>query len=251
MIPKKIHYCWFGGKKLTREAKSCIESWKKCMPDYEIIEWNESNTDLDSCVYAKEAYEHRKWAFVSDYFRFEILYKYGGIYFDTDVKMLKSLEPILAAGPYFGREQERDGGIVCSGLGMAAEAGNEFYKEVLESYLSDRFINPDGTENLKTVGIRMTDLLVSHGYCPDKPYNEIQDVDGVRIYPGEYFCPRGYDGVTDLTKNSYTVHLYNASWLSGYELKLWRYTMKCNNARFLGKYWWRLCRKILCVTTGK
>lgn len=115
MIPRKIHYCWFGGNELPKEAKECIESWKKYFPDYEIVEWNESNVDLNSCRYVKQAYEHKKWAFVSDYFRFQILYELGGVYFDTDVKVLQSMEPIIKKGPYFGKETDRDGGTVCSG----------------------------------------------------------------------------------------------------------------------------------------
>lgn len=250
-MPKKIHYCWFGGKELTKEAKECIASWKKSMPDYEVIQWDESNIDLDNCQYAKEAYEHKKWAFVSDYYRYEILYKYGGIYLDTDVMMLKSLEPILKQGPYFGREQERDGGFVSSGLGMAAASHHEFYKEMLDCYQSESFINPDGSENLKTVVIRMTDLLVKHGYSLDRPYDEIQEVDGIKIYPGEYFCPRGYNGVTNITENSYTVHLFSASWFSEDDQKRMRYSRKINNAGFFGKCWWYLRLWLLEVRNKK
>lgn len=251
MIPKKIHYCWFGGKELTSEAKACIKSWEKCMPDYEIIRWDESNVDLDSCQYAKEAYQHKKWAFVSDYYRYEILYRYGGIYLDTDVKMIKSLEPILNQGPYFGREQERDGGLVASGLGMAAEANDAFYKEMLDSYQTESFVNPDGSENLKTVVTRMTELLIAHGYDPDRPYEDIQELNGIRIYPGEYFCPKGYDGRTNVTPNSYTVHLYRASWYPRYDQMLTRCRMNYNNGNFPGKYWWLLCLVILLLKRKK
>lgn len=105
MIPKIIHYCWFGGNPLPELAKKCIKSWEKYFPDYEIKEWNESNFDFNSCNYVKEAYEARKWAFVSDYARFKILYEYGGIYFDTDVEVVNSMEDILKKGAFIGRER--------------------------------------------------------------------------------------------------------------------------------------------------
>ena len=211
MIPKKIHYCWFGGKELPKEARECITSWKKYLPEYEIIEWNEKNVDLNCCNYVKEAYEKKKWAFVSDYFRFEILYRFGGIYFDTDVKVLKSLVPILEKGAYFGKETERDGGMVASGLGMAVEPHNDIYREVLQMYHSESFLNDDGTENLKTVVQRLTEILLKHGFRQNENYEVIQKIDGISIYPGEYFCPMGYDGISNITNNSYTIHLYNAS----------------------------------------
>ena len=104
MIPKIIHYCWFGGNPLPKSAIKCIESWKKYLPDYEIKEWNESNFDFSKCAYAREAAEKKKWAFVSDYARFKILYQYGGLYFDTDVEVIKPLDDIIAAGPFMGAE---------------------------------------------------------------------------------------------------------------------------------------------------
>ena len=102
MITKTIHYCWFGRGELPEKAKQCIESWKKFCPDYEIKEWNEDNFDMNSCAYVKEAYEAKKWAFVSDYARFEILYKYGGLYFDTDVELVKSFDDIVSKGTFMG-----------------------------------------------------------------------------------------------------------------------------------------------------
>lgn len=245
MIPKKIHYCWFGGKELPREAKECIASWKKNMPEYEIIEWNETNVDLNVCEYVKEAYARNKWAFVSDYFRFQILYEYGGVYFDTDVKVLKPLDAILDNGPFFGRETKRDGGLVASGLGMAIEPKNEIYKEMLEMYHSESFYNYDGSENLKTVVQRLTEVLTKYGYRQDEEYMKIQCVNGIYIYPEEYFCPMGYNGITDITDNTYTIHLYNASWFSEIDQKLFKYNRKINTSGKLGKYWWRFKIKLL------
>lgn len=104
MIPKIIHYCWFGGNPLPELAVKCIESWKKYCPDYEIKRWDESNFDLKCCDYVKEAYQAKKWAFVSDYVRFKVLYDEGGLYFDTDVELIKPIDDILARGPFMGVE---------------------------------------------------------------------------------------------------------------------------------------------------
>ena len=124
MIPKKIHYCWFGGNPLPNDAKLCIESWKKYCPDYEIIEWNESNFDFKECQYAKEAYEAKKWAFVSDYARFKILYDNGGLYFDVDVEIVQALDNIINNGPFMGIENDKTK-AVNPGLGLGDESGNK------------------------------------------------------------------------------------------------------------------------------
>ena len=121
MLPKKIHYCWFGGNELPDLAIKCIESWKKYCPDYEIIEWNETNFDLECCDFVKEAYKAKKWAFVSDYARLKVVYDNGGIYLDTDVELVKSLDILLQEKCYFGEETT---GYVATGLGFGAENGN-------------------------------------------------------------------------------------------------------------------------------
>lgn len=122
MIPKKIHYCWFGGNPLPQDALMCIESWKKYFPDYEIIEWNEKNFDMNSCDYIREAAENKKWAFVSDFARFKILYDFGGIYFDTDVEVVRNFDEIIAMGAFMGKEEPQDSTtyVINPGLGMAA-----------------------------------------------------------------------------------------------------------------------------------
>ena len=159
MIPKIIHYCWFGGNPLPKSAIECIESWKKFFPDYEIKEWNESNYDVHKIPYIHEAYEAKKYAFVSDYARFDILYQEGGLYFDTDVKVLQSFDEIIARGPFMGREAgaylcnicntEGDGLAVNPGIGLGVNAGHKLYKELLDAYKEFSFLNPDGTLNTK------------------------------------------------------------------------------------------------------
>jgi len=141
MIPKKIHYCWFGGNPLPQDALMCIESWKKYFPDYEIIEWNEKNFDMNSCDYIREAAENKKWAFVSDFARFKILYDFGGIYFDTDVEVVRNFDEIIAMGAFMGKEEPQDSTtyVINPGLGMAAEQGNGFCLDVIEYYKTIHF----------------------------------------------------------------------------------------------------------------
>ncbi len=211
MIPKKIHYCWFGGKPLNKLGKKCLASWKKFFPDYEIIEWNESNFDFGCCRYVEEAAKEKKWAFVSDYARYKILYEQGGIYFDTDVEVIKSFDDILEKGAFMGRENPDEIMAVAPGLGMAVEPGLEIYKEVLDDYEKSSFYNADGTLNLYTVVYRMTDILRKHGL---QDTTNIQKVAGITIYPSEYFCPIDMKtGRVETTSNTYSIHRYAGSWV--------------------------------------
>ncbi len=217
MIQKKIHYCWFGGKPLNKLGKKCVKSWKKYFPDYEIIEWNESNFDFNCCPYVKEAYEAKKWAFVSDYARYKILYEQGGVYFDTDVEAIKRFDDILSKGSFFGCENLGDKARVevNPGLGCAVEPKLAFYKEVLDDYEKSSFYKEDGSLNLYTIVERTTDLLKKHGL---QETQEIQEVAGITIYPAEYFCPINMEtGRLEKTKNTCSIHRYAASWVSGKE----------------------------------
>lgn len=208
MIPKKIHYCWFGGKELPKSAKKCIKSWKKFFPDYEIVEWNESNYDVSKIKYIREAYEAKKYAFVSDYARTEIIHREGGVYFDTDVEVIKDMTPIINNGPYAGMENEE---YVNLGLGFAAEANNPICKKLLDSYRDESFIYADKSLNLKTIVTRLTEILKKHGL--KKTVNEKQLIEGITIYPEEYFCPISTkDGKLRITPNTYTIHHFDQSW---------------------------------------
>lgn len=211
MIPKIIHYCWFGGNPLPELAKKCIESWKKYCPDYDIKRWDETNFDLDCCDYVREAYQEKKWAFVSDYARFKILYENGGIYFDTDVELIKSINDIVENGAFMGLE-ESSKVSVATGLGLGAEKGSFLLEEILDNYHHSHFEkNENGS--YETVVTRVTDIVLKHGDILQP--NEISDVAGIRIYPAEYFCPLDfYTGKMTITNNTRSIHHYTASWLN-------------------------------------
>lgn len=220
MIPKIIHYCWFGGAPLDKSGVKCVESWKKYFPDYEIIEWNESNFDINSCRYAMEAYKEKKYAFVSDYVRFKVLYAYGGLYFDTDVEVIKSFDDILAAGNFMGcqnpilPESAEVKDFFCQvnpGLGLGAEPGLSFYKEIIEDYEKSSFYKEDGTLNFYDVVDRVTDMMYKKGL---RDTYDIQEVEGIKIYPADYFCPQNVNtGKMEITSNSHSIHRFAASWV--------------------------------------
>lgn len=202
-IPKKIHYCWFGGNPLPKSAIRCIKSWRKYCPDYEIIEWNESNFDVNCNAYCAEMVRQKKWAFLTDYVRLKIVYEQGGIYLDTDVQVIRSLDELVEKGPYMGFENT---GRVATGLGFAAEAGNILIRENMEYYeqLSD-------FSKLKSCPYITTEVLQRHGLTQD--VTRIQIVEGMTIYPEEYLCPKNErTGLTNVTKNTYSIHQFDASW---------------------------------------
>lgn len=208
-IPKIIHFCWFGKSPLPELAQKCIASWKKFLPGYEIKEWNEENYDVRKIPYIAQAYDAKKYAFVSDYARFDILYQYGGLYFDTDVEVIKTLDEILKCGAFAGIERA---GSLAAGLGLASPAASPIYKEILDSYKNSSFIKDGGSMDLTTVVTRVSGIFKKHGFS-DK--NEIQEVEGIKVYPSEYFCPKNPDtGIISITENSYTIHHFTGSWTS-------------------------------------
>lgn len=216
MIPKKLHYCWFGGKPLNEMGRKCLESWKRYFPDYEIIEWNENNFDVSCCQYVKEAYEAKKWAFVSDYARYKILYEQGGVYFDTDVEVIASFEDIIAKGSFMGSEipAKRGGPAVNPGLGLGTPAGLPFVGEILADYEKSSFYKEDGSLNLYTIVERTTALLKQHGL---EDSDEIQTVADITVYPVDYFAPVDMEtGKLKKTANTRSIHHYAASWVDGY-----------------------------------
>lgn len=204
---KKIHYCWFGGNPKSDIIKKCIESWKKYCPDYEIIEWNENNFDINCCDYVRAAYQSKKWAFVSDYCRFWALYNHGGIYLDTDVEIIKPINNL--PNTFVGFENKT---AVSSGLIRGALQNDEICRLMLESYQSDKFIGTNGEFNLKTVCVRETEIFQSFGLQLD---DTMQTIKGTTIFPKEYFCGKNFETKKlELTENTYTIHHYAGSWLT-------------------------------------
>lgn len=230
MIPKIIHYCWFGGKPLPEDAKKCIASWKRHLPDYEIKEWNEQNFDINSIPYTAQAYAAGKYAFVSDYARFKVLYEQGGLYFDTDVEVIKPFDDILSRGAFMGCELSAPlRGAVNPGLGLGVAPGLGLYKEILDKYATLSFLKDDGSLNLTTVVKYTTDILISHGL---KASNEIQTIAGVNIYPKEYFNPLNDNtGKLEITPLTHSIHWYSKTWMN---VSPWRIRISRLAHRYLG-----------------
>lgn len=252
MIPKIIHYCWFGGNPLPEDAKKCIASWKKYLPDYEIKEWNESNFDVNCCLYVKEAYEAKKYAFVSDYARFHVLYREGGLYFDTDVEVIKNMDYIIAAGNFMGFEkslatkQQESGATprnsvlgVNPGLGLGVNPGLALLGELLDFYeTKEHFAIEDGT-----VVDFTTDLLRKHGFVEE---HRLQKVAGITIYPADYFCPMdSTTGTTTITPNTVSIHHYSCSWIDHNTLSWQLHILKNKLIGLFGEKWVMKLSKIL------
>lgn len=215
MIPKIIHYCWFGNNPLPELAKRCIDSWKKYCPDYKIIEWNELNFDINSNKYIKEAYEHKKYAFVADYARFAIIQRCGGIYMDTDVEMIRAIpKKMLQHNVFLGCEEV---GRINPGLILGGEKNNFFCQTMVKDYDNYDFVLQDGNLNLTTIVDYTTNKIAEMGWEDKK---EVQSVNGIVIYPVDYFCPKSLrTGKIKITENTISIHHFDASWISEKEKK--------------------------------
>jgi len=197
MIPKKIHYCWFGGGKKSLLIEQCISSWGKFMPEFEIIEWNESNFDISINAYVEAAFKSKKWAFVSDYVRAFVLYNYGGVYLDTDVEIRSSLVPFLNHGAFSGFEKK---GFPFTAV-WGAKKQHSWVKHVLEYY-----------NNQKKFSLQTNTQIVSKILIEKYKVKVDQDVlqklkDDVYIYPASFFCLN--------VEENFAVHHFEGSWLEG------------------------------------
>lgn len=211
-IPKIIHYCWFGGSDLPEDVEECIASWKKYCPDYQIIRWDESNYDYNQYRFSREAYESRKWAFVSDVARLDVVFHYGGIYLDTDVELVKPLDCLLSEPAYMGFEQGRS---VATGLGFGAEKGNSLIKENLDAYQTMSFVKDNGELNLIACPRITTEILERHGLVRK---DEMQKLNGLTVFPTSYFAPMILaDGSAELKPETISIHHFAASWTTEQE----------------------------------
>lgn len=206
-IPKVIHYVWFGGNPLGEEEQSCIESWKKFCPEFEIIRWDETNFDVSQYRYCREAYEAEKWAFVSDFVRLWVLVNHGGIYMDTDVEVVKPLDEFLSHDAFSGFESQT---AIPTGI-MACRKGFPLFEKLLNDYYDRRFLFEDGSLDLTTNVTTITNTCLARGFVPNNTY---QVVDGLALYPNDWFCPKSHDtGLIHTTENTHTIHHFAGSWL--------------------------------------
>lgn len=209
-IPKIIHYAWFGKGKMPELAEKCIESWKRHLPDYKLVEWNEENFDVNEFIYTKEAYENKKFAYVTDVVRLYALKNAGGIYMDTDVEVLKPLDRFLELKGFSGFESDTQ---IPTGI-MAAEPHNQWISDQLAYYNMKSFFDLSGKIDYTTNVDIITQISKSqHGLIPNGKYQELKY--GMVMFPKEYFCPKSVEtGKLNITENTYTIHHFSGSWVS-------------------------------------
>lgn len=244
MIPKVIHYCWFGRNPKPELANKCIKSWKKLCPDYEIVEWNEDNFDISSApLYVRQAYEAGKWAFVTDYARLKVVYDHGGIYLDTDVELIRSFTPLLQYAAFFGYQ---NGVKIATGLGFGAEQHNQLVKDIMMDYEEIPFIREDGSMDDTPCPERNTEPIVKWGLRQD---NSFQVLEGnIAILPKDYLSPKDYiSGKIALTTHSYAIHHFSESWKTDeqrrateayrqkFQQQVWKRNIRTGIIRFLGE----------------
>lgn len=209
MIPKIIHYCWFGRNPKPQLAEKCFASWKKYCPDYEIKEWNEDTYNLSKApLYVQQAYEAKKWAFVTDYVRLQVVYEHGGIYLDTDVELVRNPDGLLNCTAFFGFEGDYS---IATGLGFGAVKNSDILKELMADYRDIPFILHNGEMDLTPCPVRNTEIFLRNGLKLDGSKQVLED--GTLILPAEYLCP--LDNATRIlrkTKNTVSIHHFDASW---------------------------------------
>lgn len=210
MIPKIIHYCWFGKQPLTENVKKCIYSWKKYCPEYKIIEWNEDNFDVNQNVYCQEAYSVKKWAFVSDFVRLKVLYEYGGIYLDTDVEIVKNMDNLLLHRFFAGLEAEN----IMSTAVIGAEQNSKVIAEFLSLYDAIHFIQDDDIYDY-TTNVQRLSACVKNKYCRELVKPPIVLFKDAVIFDIDFFSVKNiYDGTIKISGNTYTIHHFAGSWFN-------------------------------------
>ncbi len=214
-IPRVIHYCWFGRQEMPVQYKEWIESWKHYCPGYEIIEWNEENYDVHKCTYISQAYKMKKWAFVSDYARIDIINEYGGVYLDTDVELIKNIDKLLMNDSFCGFESDK---YVAYGLGFGAKKQNKIVREIKEYYDNAEFVLKDGTINQINCPAIQTEIMKKYGLVCN---GEFQIVGGMAVFPPRVLCgmsPYSFRIERDLA-DTYAIHHFVGSWLDNNQKK--------------------------------
>lgn len=231
-INKTIHYCWFGKGEKNELIKKCIDSWKLKCPDYEIVEWNEENFDININQYVKEAYQEKKYAFVSDYARLWIIYNYGGIYLDVDVELIKSLDLLLNYECFFSCENQE---YIATGLGFGSIPKNNIIKKLMEDYEKINFIN-NNEYDLTPCPIRNSKTIREYTNYHKKISEKIV-IENIVILPSEFLCPYNYEtGKMNITNNTIGIHWYGASWLTNSERKVIETKRRLSKYGLIGKF---------------
>ncbi len=209
LIPKVIHYAWFGHNRIPDRFEENIATWRKYCPDYEIIRWDESNYDISKNRYMKEAYEEEKWGFVPDYLRLDVIYEFGGIYFDTDVEVIQNLDDLLGSNSFMGYF---DASVVALGLGFGATKGNKLIKILRDYYNDCHFRNEDGSYNMTTCVEYQYGVLKDYGFTMNGEY---ENINGNIIFPMDVFNPMGKSGAhVRITENTHSIHKAELSYES-------------------------------------
>lgn len=213
MIPKIIHYCWFGGKPMPELAMKCIESWKKCLPNYDLHLWNEDNFDVTTAPrYVQEAYAAKKFAFVSDYVRLWALEREGGVYLDTDVEVLRSFDSLLSDTAFIGLEESK--ALLPGTCVMGCEAHCKWVKDMLATYEKATFLKEDGSLDLTTNVQRLGAKMVEGGLQHERKIQYLPQW-GLRVYTHDYFSPITSTRVMRKSKNTYCIHRFAGTWVDG------------------------------------
>lgn len=241
-IPKIIHYCWFGGNPESELMKKCIASWERHLPDYELMLWNEKNFNINAQVFTKEAYEAQKWAFVSDYVRAYALNRFGGIYMDTDVEVVKPLDEFLEHRVFFGYENDF---FISTGI-IGSEKEHPCIKDILGYYDNRHFFCDNAKMTLTPNPVIVSKILKQkYGFVRIKGYQQLQE--GIVLYPQEYFCPKSYyDQTIEMTENTYTIHHFDGSWHNSKDI----FKLKMHKL-FIALFGEKLHRKLLLYVHGR
>ena len=212
MIPKIIHYCWFGRGQMPALAEKCLASWSKYLPEYKVMVWNEDTFDIDAHPYTREAYQARKFAFITDYVRLWALKEHGGVYMDTDVEVIRPLDEFLDNPAFSGFEDETH---IPTGI-RASEKIGQWVSEQLAYYNDRHFIKDDGSLDTTTNVTIMCDNMSKEGFVLKNSRQNFKGI--IEIYPKDYFCPKSYrTGKIHLTPNTHTIHHFAGSWHSPWQ----------------------------------